>query len=215
MSNSKTPTRLEKVTGSVATESALTILSAVVGGTLTPLLPVLTKSLASERQKARIEGALSEMNQLLEAQGEKIQHLSDEQYKVINETVLALLQTTQTEKLIYLRSAVENVLGIKELHHDEAVIISRIIRDISAEEAAFVVNAFKYDGVQLFLPEKEITSDNVLRVDPKSKDALIVSGLLSLGLLVPGESTFGGPNVLRLSTVVAKLIVLLRAPKGM
>lgn len=215
MSKREDRSTLERATGSVVTESALTVLAAVAGGALAPLLPVLTKSLAAERQKARVEKALSEINQVLQDHGAEIRALNDEQYKIINETVLALLQTTHTEKLKYLRSAIENVLTMPEFLPEEAVILSRIVRDISAEEAAFLLRTFTHAGILLFaLKEGQEASDNVLYVDPKSKDALIVSGLLALGLLVPGETTYGGPNILRFSGVVAKLIVLLRKPSA-
>lgn len=214
MSTHKDPSALERTTGNVVTESALTLLAAVAGGPLAPLLPVLAKSLAAERQKARVEQALSEINQVLQNHEADIRALNDAQYKIINETVLALLQTTHTEKLKFLRYAVENVLTIPEILPDEAVILSRIVRDISAEEATFLIRTFSYAGILLFALKEgqKPTLDDVLFVDPKSKDSLIVSGLLALGLLVPGDTTYGGPNILRYSALVAKLIALLRKP---
>ncbi len=98
MTQLKPPTALERISGNVATESALTVVAALVGGPLAPLLPVLAKSLASERQKARLELAFMDINAALEEHGEQIRDLSDEQYKIINEAVLALLQTTQMGK---------------------------------------------------------------------------------------------------------------------
>ena len=57
-------------------------------------------------------------------------------------------------------------------------------------------------------------TDNILRVNPASRDALIVAGLMSLGILVPAEPTYDAPNILRFSGIVAKLISLLTGPSA-
>lgn len=211
MSQLKSPTAIERVAGNLVTESALTVLAAIAGGPLAPLLPVLANSLASERQRVRVEQALADIGGILEAHETQIRDLTDEQYKIINEAVLALLQTTHTEKLKYLRAAVGNALTMRDVQPQEAVVLSRVVRDIAAEEAAFLVQHFSFDGIHLTAaPEGQEFTDNILRVNPASRDALIVSGLLSLGLLLPAEPTWNAPNVLRFSSVVAKLIVLLK-----
>jgi len=97
------------------------------------------------------------------------------------------------------------------LQSEEAIILSRVVRDISAEEAAFVLRTFKFDGIHLMAAQEgQQVTDNILRIDPSSREALIVSGLLSLGLLSPAEPTWDAPNVLRFTGVVAKLVALLR-----
>lgn len=55
MSNRPKPSGVEKILGHIATEASLTIVAAIVGGPLAPLLPVLTKSLAASRQQDRVE----------------------------------------------------------------------------------------------------------------------------------------------------------------
>jgi hypothetical protein len=211
MSQLKPPTVVERVAGNVVAESALTVLAAIAGGPLAPLLPVLATSLASERQRARVEEALADIGRVLDAHTNQIRNLTDEQYKIINEVVLALLQTTHTEKLKYLRAAVGNALVLRDVEPQEATVLSRVVRDISAEEATFVIKNFSFDGFHLMAPPpgQEFT-DNILRVNPASREALIVSGLLSLGLLLPAEPTYDAPNVLRFSSIVAKLIALLK-----
>lgn len=211
MSQVKPPNRVEQSAGNVLTESALTAIAAVAGGPLAALLPVLAKSLASKRQRVRVESALVEISRVLDAHESQIQDLTDAQYKLVNEAVLALLQTTQFEKLTYLRSAVTNALDMRDLRPQEATLLSRVIRDISAEEAAFVVKHFAFDGFHLMAaPEGQKFSDNILRVNPSSHEALLVSGLLSLGLVLPAEPTYGALNVLRFSGIVVKLIALLK-----
>jgi hypothetical protein len=214
MSQLKPPTIAERVAGNIVAESALTVAATIATGPyalLAPLLPLLVKSLASERQIKRIEEALVDIARILAANETQIHNLTDEQYKIINETVLALLQTTHFEKLKYLRAAIENALVMQDIQPQEATVLSRVVRDISAEEVSFVINNFSFEGFHLIAthPEQEF-ADNILRVNPASRDALIVSGLLSLGLLLPAEPTYDAPNVLRFSSIVAKLIALLK-----
>ncbi|AMS31887.1 hypothetical protein AEM42_04750 [Betaproteobacteria bacterium UKL13-2] len=62
MSLIKQPSTMEKIAGNLAVEAALTAIAAAAGTPLAALLPVLGKSLASERQKLRVEATLREMN---------------------------------------------------------------------------------------------------------------------------------------------------------
>lgn len=98
MSSLKHPTVLEKATSHTGTQATLTLVGALSGSPLAALLPVLVSSLASERQKQRIETALLQIDATLREQSEALRNLSDSQYKLINESVLALLQTTSSEK---------------------------------------------------------------------------------------------------------------------
>jgi len=207
------PTAVEQVSGHLTTQTALTVISAIAAGPLVALLPVLAGSIAAERQKARIEKCLAEISFILQEHSDFIRSLSDEQYKLVNESVLALLQTTDQKKLDYLRSVVANSLTTSNLEFQEAAVLSRVIRDISAEEADYLIRTFQYQGIHLMAPaEGQEFTDNILRVDPSTRDALIVSGLMSLGLLIPAEPTYSAPSILRFSGIVAKLILLLRGP---
>ena len=205
------PTIFERVSGNLVTEAGLTAFGAIIGGVLAPLLPILAKSLASERQRRRVETALSDLASVLQQHEAALRNLTDEQYKVINETVLTLLQTTQEEKLKYLRAVVENSLSEDRMLPEEASVLSRIIRDISAEEIAFLLATFRYSGIALTeLPQPpEQQQDNILHVSPSSREALAVSGFLSLGLVASGGPTWD-LTPLRFTRIVAKLIALLR-----
>ncbi|MBX3628056.1 MAG: hypothetical protein KF892_23810 [Rhizobacter sp.] len=208
------PSNVERVSGSVVTESALTVVAAVAGGPLAPLLPVLAKSLAAERQKKRVEAAISEIHGLLAEQSQRVATLSDEQYKVVNETVLAVLQTTQEEKIGLLRNAVANALTTDVGTGQEAIMVSRVIRDISAEEATFLFKAFVYEGIQpvTALPPQSASKDKVLRILATGSEYLNMSGLLSLGVLTPAESAWDGIGTMRFTAIAAKVIALLRSP---
>lgn len=202
-------TAVEKIAGSVATESALTVVGALAGGPLAPLLPVLAKSLASERQQRRIEAALSEIGSLLEAHDQALRNLTDAQYKLINETILAILHTTSDEKLSYLRRAVRNGLAMSEIQSEESVVLSRLIRDISAEEADFLVQNFSHERIQFGITSEPATP-GVFVLPEGGRNELIVSGLISLGLLIPAGPTMDDQGVMRFSNSVAKVLALLR-----
>ena len=214
MSSLTLATKIEKVTGHIGTESALTLVGALSGMPLAALLPVLAKSLASERQKQRIENAFVQIDATLRQHSAAIQDMTDAQYKLINETILALLHTTSAEKIEYLRRAVSNCLSLTEIMPQEAIVLSRIVRDISAEEADFLVINFAFERVQTMWPAVQHDDFRVLCVDPSSTDALVVTGLVSLGLLALAEATFDGPGLLQFSPIVTKLLVLLEAPRA-
>lgn len=205
------PSTLESVAGSAPSEVALSVLGALAGGPLAPLLPVLAKSLAATRQHGRVVAALTRIDQTLREHAGELERLTDEQYRLVNEAVLAVLQTTNERKLAYLRNAVRNALAIDHFLPQESVVLGRIIRDISAEEAAFLFANFNYERVQL-AKVRAPDATRALTIDPDSSEGTVVVGLISLGLLSPAEPTFDESGLLRFSPIVAKLLVLLREP---
>lgn len=179
---------------------------------LAPLLPSLAQSLAAERQKERVNRELEYLNQRLEALGDVLRAITDEQYKFINETVLTILQTTDSQKLEFLRDAVERVLETPNLTHGESAVLSRIIRDISVSELLFLINHFEYEAV-VFLDatgdanrteEYKKLNWGVLKDKKASREDL--TGLLALGLLYRSsklsESYFFSPLVGKLLALV-------------
>lgn len=204
-------TDLEKATGGLVSESALTVIGALAGGPLAPLLPILAKSLAAKRQQARVEAALSEIDRILQDLGDRVTALTDSQYKLVNESVLAVLSTTEEDKLKFLRRAVQNAFELENIRPHEAVVLSRIVRDISAAEAEFIVENFKFQRVQLATgPGESVASTLVVRSG--SRVGTIVEGLIALGLLTVSEPGLEDSNLLRYSPIAAKLLVLLREP---
>lgn len=210
--NLKPKTKLEKVAGSLVTESALTILSVVTSSPLAALLPVLTKSLASERHRQRVEDALADISTVLECYSEVLRNLTDSQYKLINETVLTILQTTSLEKLKYLQNVVQNGLQAADLSQQDVTVLSRVIRDISAEEVDFLCRNFSYQRIQLGVTSGDVLSDTVLTVSAGGQDELLISGLISLGLIISAGPTMDDSGLLRFSNGVPKLIALLKSP---
>ena len=211
MSPVQPPTAVERLAGNVATESALTLIGALAGNPVAALLPVLARSLASERQRKRVEEALVEVNDILEAHEEELREITDSQYKLINEIILAFLHTTNGEKLAYLRRAVRNTLCMSDIQSEQSVVLSRVVRDISAGEADFLLRHFSHERIQLGVAQGSISSE-ALVVATGGREELIVSGLISLGLVIPAGPTMDDTGLMRFSSAVAKVIVLLQEP---
>lgn len=204
-------TNLEKVTDCLPTVATLTLVGALSGNPLAALLPVLSSSLASGRQKKRVEEALTEINSVLTEHAIALRDISDAQYKLINEAILALLYTTNAEKLVYLRNAVRNSLDSSLIQAEEADVLSRVIRDISPAEADFLISSFSYQRLQM--GDAGGAADGVLVIPVGGREELIVSGLISLGLLIPAGPTIDDGGLMRFSNAVAKLIALLDEPR--
>lgn len=211
MSATKPPTVIERVAGNVATESALTLIGALSANPLGALLPILSTSLASKRQQERVEAALADVNAILEAHADVLVQITDNQYKIINETILAFLSNTSEEKIAYLRRAVRNGLNMSDIQTEEAVVLSRVVRDISAGEADFLLRHFSFERIQLGATTSD-AQKGTLVVSSGGEDELIVSGLISLGLIISAGPTMNDSGLMRFSNVVAKVIVLLREP---
>lgn len=87
MPSLESTTFLEETSGHLVTQSVLTYVSALSGNPLAALLPILTSSLASERQKSRIEAALTEIDTTLQKHTKELRNIDDAQYKLINEAI--------------------------------------------------------------------------------------------------------------------------------
>lgn len=200
------PSVLERVSGSLITESGLTALAAYAGTPLAALLPVLSNSLAAGRHTERVEKALLEINDMLERHEQAIKVLSDSQYTIINEAVLTILQTTQKEKIEYLKRAIEISIAEEVVPLSYAAQISRILRDISAEELVFLVNNFQYSRIVF---DEEPANTQELQVKADSDTGILVSGLISMGLIVPGPDTWDESGRYQFSSLVGKLLAVI------
>ncbi len=201
------PSALEKVSGNLITEAGLTALAAYAATPLAALLPILSNSLANGRHTKRIEEALADVERTLQNHEAQIRNFSDAQFKIINEAILAILQTTQDSKIQYLKQAVQNNIGEEKVPITLAVQISRILRDISAEELAFLQGHFQYSRIVF---DQDPVNDRELKVEANSEMGILVSGLISMGLIVPGSATWGDIGRYQFSPLVAKLLVVIR-----
>jgi len=210
MKSIKPATSLERIAGSGITSGTLTLIGALSGGPLAALLPVLSNSLASSRQRVRIEEELRDINRTLTEHQEALRELTDAQFKLLNEAILVVLHTTDEEKLAYLRRVVRNSLDHQDIVPLEAVVLSRIVRDISAAELDFVVRNSHFERVWLNTTVNEDDAHKVITIDPSSPDAIIVTGLVSLGILLSASSSYAGLGMLSWSPITAKLLSILR-----
>ncbi|MDI6728985.1 MAG: hypothetical protein QMD44_08705 [Thermodesulfovibrionales bacterium] len=203
------PSRVEKISDNLIVETGMTALAFFAATPLTALLPVLTKSLAYSRYKKRVKKALSEIEQKLTKHEEKLRNLSDAQYKIINEIILTILQTTEDEKIAYLQKAVSNCIEEETVSVSFVSQISRILRDISVEELRFLV---KYHKRSRIVFNEKTPKEDELSVEVNSDEGILISGLIALGLLVPGAATFDEVGQYHFSPLVEKVLKVIGVP---
>lgn len=207
---------LEKATGSLPTVIVTTAAAAYlasdaanpISSLLSPLLPILMNTLPFGRYKKRVEKAIKEIEDTLKLHEDKIRNISDSQYKIINETILSVLQTLDEEKLVYLKKVIQNLINDEDIKSHEAELLSRIVRDISADEIKFLINKCHYSEV-IISNESDDSDINILCVSPDSEDAILINGLINMGLLLIQQSGLGGSMNYKFSSIVKKLISLL------
>ncbi|MBI3480662.1 MAG: hypothetical protein HY016_09970 [Nitrosomonadales bacterium] len=205
------PSVVERIAGSLATKAGATWLAATAPpATLVAIfIPLLGDTLAFGRYQERIGKSISMIEADLTALGARIENLTDAQFKFINETILTILQTLEEEKLAYLRSAVLACVSTPGMTHKEASVISRVIRDISADEIRLLVSSFQYRGVVVSIGGKAETasySKDMVILQKTPDSVMLVSGLISLGLLELDDNVFG--NTYSFTPTVSKLLAL-------
>lgn len=199
------PTVLEKLSGSLITQSLLTTLSVSVGSPLAALLPVLSNSLANSRHKKRVEKALLEIIQKLEEHEVKIRNLTDAQYKIINEIILLIFQTVEEEKIKYLKEAINFNIEKENISMSLAYTISRILRDISVEEITFLIKNKNYKKI-ILVEGGESSNKDILDIDPLSEQGILFSGLVAMGLMIPGVPIMGTQGNYKFSPIANKIL---------
>ncbi len=203
------PSALEKATGSLPAKAIANAIG-VFGSTITPLaafVPFLVDSLASGRQSERLERMFAELNAVIAAHTTKLKELSDDQYKVVSEAISAAFYTIDQDKLDLLKRAASNALLDADAVIQVSDALSRVVRDISATEAAFIIRNFNYE---LFVVSDEADKmQGALTIKPHSTDEIILSGLINLGLLY-SKAPRWDIVAFEWSPLVVKLIRLLK-----
>ena len=171
---------IEKISGNPLLNLGTTALSAAAGGPLAALLPLLAVTPAALRHNKRIEKAFEEINLKLNEMGSKLNDISDSHYKLVNEVVSSILRTTDEKKIDYLKKAIKNGLEMSSLDEKSATSLSRIIRDITANEVAFLLKSVSYKLIYVNLENKD---DGSLTVCKNTNEYELLSGLLALGLV--------------------------------
>lgn len=203
--------KVEIVAGGFATNLAANTVG-IFGATITPLaafIPFLVQTLASNRQSQRLEKMFNELNTTLTNHKEKLEHLSDDQYKLVNEALSAAFFTIDEEKIALLKKAIISAINRPEASSAISDVLSRVIRDISVDEARFVLA--NSGCSKLFISSEEPVSsikDGIV-VEIGSKEETLVSGLIALGLLYSKMPTFGGVRY-EWSPLAERLVNLLK-----
>lgn len=200
---------VEKVSNSLPVNAAATAVG-IFGATITPLaafIPFLVKSLGSSRQTKRLEKMMQELETVLERQSEQIESLTDDQYKVVNEAISAAFYTINEDKLEFLKRTIMNSINDPDLVASASDLLSRIVRDISADEARFIVRNASYKSISVEDVSEPL--EGVLFLKRGSAEETILSGLINLGLVYLQTSRAGMIDY-EWSPLVPKLIALLK-----
>jgi len=163
----------------------------VFGATITPLaafVPFLVQTLASGRQAQRLEKMFGELTAVIESQSEKLKELTDDQYKLVNEAISAAFYTVDEQKLALLKNAVVTAIDEPDIAALASEALSRAIRDISAEEARFIVKNYGYS--KLFIVSEVKLIDDAVAIQRGSNEEMLMSGLIGLGLVYSTAPTF-------------------------
>lgn len=198
---------LETISGSPVTTIAATWLAAFTGTPVAALLPALTGTLANGRHSKRIEKSIRDISEDLERLKSDVQVMSDSQFKIVNEMILTVFQTTEDAKIAYLRNVILNTISNDDQTPHEATLISRLLRDLSAQEIMFIRDNGEYERISY--GNNRPYDNRSLKVSPESTEGLVVNGLISLGLLIPSEPSGNENILLRFAPVIPKLILLL------
>ncbi len=200
---------LEKVTDNLATKTAGTAIG-VLGATVTPLaafVPFLLEALASGRHSKRLETAFKEIESILKKHEKLISELTDDQYKIINEGVSSALYTINEEKLNYLVTVIANTATQPGTCTGVSDHLSRVIRDISADEIMFLLKNVSFAGIAV--TDGTVNNDELLQISPGTNDELLLTGLMHLGLVYAKDSIWDF-QVYKWSPIVDKLVNLLK-----
>ena len=203
-------TFLEKASDNVGTGIVATLIAASGGTYLAPLLPTLFGALANGRFQKRVSDALFEIEERLSKQEESVKNVSDEQFKLIGETVSTILRTTNQEKIQILKEAVINGVSVTELEEYEVSIITRVLRDISISELRYLLKIQNVEEIYVMSKgDDEPPKNNKLFVNSSNPNAGLLAGLVNLGLIIPTGSGFGGTINYRVLPITKKLIDLI------
>jgi len=207
--------KLERILSHQITAVAAQSLS-IFGSTFTPLaglLPTLVEGLASGRQTTRIEQNLIELETRLKALEVKACEFTENQVKLVSDTITVTCSTINEDKLDYLKQAIENIAIDASIADDSEYLLSRIIRDISPNEIKFILKYRNFD--KFVITDKDGTAgDSVLVTSPGTPEDAGIASLVNLGILYSRFSGYGGGHVYTWAPIYPKLIRLFTPSKS-
>jgi len=181
---------LEKVANHPATQVAMTI-AAISNPTIAAaaLLPVLTSALGFMQLEERINKCLTEINEGMRLQRDHLSRFSEAQWRLTIGIIQTAQSTVDQEKLRMLKAAALNVAGSDYIEHFEAQAFTRILRDASAADIAFLI---RHRGVVEFSfqsPPGQTPRDGLVYLGQDGPDAVIARNLTALGILARSWET--------------------------
>ncbi len=192
----------------VVAQSGVAALAAIAGGPLAAMLPPLANSLSFQHYKQTVTNELRGISETLWQHQEALNNLKPSSFKLLSETVVTVLQTLDQRKLEYLRRVVVNSLN-EEINDLESYQLARIIRDISGEETEYLLNNFQ---ISTFGFGDFGKSSEVHYVSFNTREAQLINGLVSIGVLVSHDTTQDTIGLYRFARIAGKLIALLKPP---
>ena len=171
-------TSLEKVVSSLTVGGAATLTAAIAGGPVAALLPLLITTLANDRHKKRVENALSQLDEDLSKISDKLENISDAQYKFINESIITILHSPDDNKIEFLKNGINQAAVNDRINLHQAGLLSRVLRDITVEELTFLIEC---SGKKIIF--HDAPKDDCINIKKLSVDDERARGLIALGLL--------------------------------
>lgn len=195
--------------------TALAASSLSTGMLLPPLLPVLTASLAVNRQQKRIYKAIREVEAILKNHTDLIANLSDTQFQLMNDLSNITFQTYDDDKIKLLRNSIVNTVFEGDIIEHEGVVLSRVLRDVSCWEFRFLISIVGYKEVTVmgnkdgsFTPR-----DGQKLIEPGSNDDQIIRSLSNYNLVKSDISGFGETLFYSVTPIGELLIKLCKVPE--
>lgn len=172
---------VEKVSGALTTGVLMTAVGVVSGNPLAAFLPLLAATPAARRHRERIEKSLMELHDRLVPLESQLQALTDAQFQYVGELASLIIRSTNEKKIEVLKRAIERGVASAEPIEKFGVQLARLLRDITPEEAAFLLDHAKYKEILIDFDAKGDSS--VAMIKKGTRDYELLGGLLTLGLI--------------------------------
>ncbi len=207
----KKATKLEQFFGSLSVSVGMTLVagsSFATGNLLTPLLPVLTNSLAVNRQQKRIEEAITEIEHILKQNENEIKNLTDAQFQLMSDLSNTIYQSYDHEKIKLLRNSIINTVYENDILEHESVVLSRVLRDISCWEFKFLISLLEYKEITVMdnINEQFTPRPNQKMIVPNSNDDQMLKNLANYNLVKDDITGFGAVLFYSITPIGSKLI---------
>ena len=183
---------------------------AAVSIALLGIVPSLVQTAVAARHQERIESTIAGMQEDAAELNAKLDSLTEAQYMLANECVLAVSTTIDQAKLDYLRAAFRNSLSDEDLVGQSPELLSRLIRTMSAQELHTVDRLFRFKTV--CISEAAMVDEQGYIAQMGTPEAIQVGALIQLGLLQALASTWDVTRYVW-SPIAAKLLALVRRPE--